>query len=215
MIQESFGTGNVWFCAYAMLVLFTGRLASQPTDALQPPGAPGGAVLKTPAANYLISPNDVVAIKVLREDDLSITARVANDGTIIFPMLGAVPIGGRTVAQAVEAIRELLAKDYLVNPQVNLMIVEFAKRRFTIMGEVQRPGTYDIPEAQSLNLLQAISMAGGYTRLASPAKVVVQRQQGDKKVIFKVDAKSMAKDKDTKVFEVLPDDTITVGESIF
>src|SRR5437867_5849631 len=108
MIQESFGTGNVWFCAYAMLVLFTGRLASQPTDALQPPGAPGGAVLKTPAANYLISPNDVVAIKVLREDDLSITARVANDGTIIFPMLGAVPIGGRAVAQAVDAIRELL-----------------------------------------------------------------------------------------------------------
>ena len=215
MIQKACGAFNGWSCAWVMLVFLTGRLTGQITNDTNPPEPATTAPLKTPAANYLISPNDVVSIKVLREEDLITTTRVANDGTIIFPMLGAVRVGGRTVGQATETIRELLAKDYLVNPQVNLMIVEFAKRRFTIMGEVQRPGTYDIPEAQSLNLIQAISMAGGYTRLASPAKVIVQRQEGDKKVIHKLDAKSMAKDKSTKIFEVLPDDNITVGESIF
>jgi polysaccharide export outer membrane protein len=108
-----------------------------------------------------------------------------------------------------------LAKDYLVNPQVSLSIVEFAKRRFTVLGEVQRPGAYDLPEDQSLNLLQAISMAGGYTRIAAPGKVTVQRQEGEKRLIFPLDAKAMSKDKNIKVFEILPEDTITVGESIF
>ena len=173
------------------------------------------APLLLPARPYVLAPNDLVLVKVYRQDDLESRLRLAANGATTFPLLGTINLGGKSVEEATAHIRELLAKDYLVNPQVNLMIVEFAKRRFTIMGEVQRPGTYDIPEAQSLNLIQAISMAGGYTRLASPAKVIVQRQEGAKKVIHKLDAKSMAKDMNTKIFEVLPDDNITVGESIF
>jgi len=59
----------------------------------------------------------------------------------------------------------MLAKDYLVNPQVNLTVMEYSKRRFIVLGQVQRPGAYDMPDRDSVRLLQAIGMAGGYTRI--------------------------------------------------
>jgi len=194
-------------------------MTGQPTNLPAPPrpSAPGTApaAIKAASTNYLLSANDVIHIKVYREEELDTTVRLAKDGTIIFPLIGSLQVGGKTTDQATGLIRDLLAKDYLVNPQISLSIVEFAKRRFTVLGEVQRPGAYDMPEDQSLNLLQAISMAGGYTRLASPGKITVQRQEGEKRLILSLDAKSMAKDKNTKVFEIAPEDTITVGESLF
>jgi len=200
-----------------VLALAPASLTAQPGNNVEAPkpGAASPMVLKAASTNYLLAANDVIHIKVFREEELDSTVRLAKDGTIIFPLIGSLQVGGKTTAQATTMIRDLLAKDYLVNPQISLSIVEFAKRRFTVLGEVQRPGAYDLPEDQSLNLLQAISMAGGYTRIAAPNKVTVQRQDGEKRLIFTLDAKSMAKDKNIKVFEILPEDTITVGESIF
>jgi protein involved in polysaccharide export with SLBB domain len=200
-----------------VLALAPMSLTAQPSNNVDAPkpGAASPLVLKAASTNYLLAANDVIHIKVYREEELDSTVRLAKDGTIIFPLIGSLQVGGKTTAQATTLIRDLLAKDYLVNPQVSLSIVEFAKRRFTVLGEVQRPGAYDLPEDQSLNLLQAISMAGGYTRIAAPGKVTVQRQEGEKRLIFPLDAKAMSKDKNIKVFEILPEDTITVGESIF
>ena len=84
-----------------------------------------------------------------------------------------------------------------------------------MLGQVQRPGTFEFPGDDTVNLLQAISMAGGYTRLGSPGKVTVQRGEGADKKIFKLDADSMAKDRNVTVFEIEPDDTISIGEKIF
>jgi len=202
-----------------LLVLALGpmTLTAQPSNSVEAPkpGAASPLVLKAASTNYLLAANDVIHIKVYREEELDSTVRLAKDGTIIFPLIGSLQVGGKTTAQATGLVRDLLAKDYLVNPQVSLSIVEFAKRRFTVLGEVQRPGAYDLPEDQSLNLLQAISMAGGYTRIAAPGKVTVQRSEGEKRLIFTLDAKAMSKDKNIKVFEILAEDTITVGESIF
>jgi polysaccharide export outer membrane protein len=86
---------------------------------------------------------------------------------------------------------------------------------FTILGEVQRPGTYEIPAGQPFTLLQAIALAGGYTRIGSPGKVIVQRIEKDQKKVYSLDAGSMAKDERAKPFEVFPNDNITVGERIF
>jgi protein involved in polysaccharide export with SLBB domain len=201
-----------------LLALAQPSPAGQDTNppALPKPATPAGPLLvKAVSTNYLLAANDIIHIKVFREDDLETTVRLAKDGTIILPLIGSIQVGGKTTDQATTLIRDLLAKDYLVNPQISLSIVDFGKRRFTVLGEVQRPGAYDMPEDQPVNLLQAISMAGGYTRLASPGKVSVQRMEGERRRIFNVDAKIMAKDRNTKVFEILPDDTITVGESIF
>jgi protein involved in polysaccharide export with SLBB domain len=134
---------------------------------------------------------------------------------VTLPLLGQVKIGGTTREQAAAVIREKLAEKYLVNPQVTVDVLEFTKRRFTVLGQVQRPGTYEFPADQSVNLLQAISMAGGYTRLGAASKVTVQRGEGSEKKAFKLDADSMAKEASVKIFEVLPDDTISIGEKIF
>ncbi len=166
------------------------------------------------ARTYKLSPNDVVKIKVFQEDDLTTEIRLAKDGTGTFPLLGVITLGGKTVDEAAASIRELLGKDYLVNPQVTLTVVEYSKRRFTVLGQVQKPGSYDIPSEESVTLLQAIAMAGGFTRLAVQSKVTITRTSGGKKT-FSVDVKSAANDPDTKPFEILHDDTIIVSERVF
>jgi polysaccharide export outer membrane protein len=169
-----------------------------------------------PAANrgYILVPDDLVEIGVYQQPDLETKARLDQDGRITMPLLGTLTIGGKTVDQARGMIRELLDKDYLVNPQVSLTIVEYAKRVFTILGEVQRPGTYEIQGESSLSLLQAIGLAGGYTRLSAPSKIIVERIQNGQKKVYNLNADSMSKDEKTKPFEILPNDTITVGESL-
>ena len=168
-----------------------------------------------PGSNYLLSANDMVKVKVFQEDDLESTLRVSKDGTATFPLIGVVKIGGKSPQEAAKLIRDLLAKDYLVNPQVNLTVMEYAKRRFVVLGQVQRPGSYDMPDRDSMRLLQAIGMAGGYTRIADPGKITLKRTQGGKEEVFKLNAKNMAKGDSKTEFEVLPGDVITVGESIF
>jgi protein involved in polysaccharide export with SLBB domain len=165
--------------------------------------------------DYLLVPSDVVQVKVYQEDDLDAKVRLAKDGTVTLPLIGAINIGGKTREQAAALIKKKLGEKYLVNPQVTVEVVDYSKRRFTVLGQVQRPGTFEFPGDENVNLLQAISMAGGYTRLGSPGKVTVQRGEGANKRIFKLDADSMAKDKNEPVFEIQPDDTISIGEKIF
>ncbi len=165
--------------------------------------------------DYVLVPNDTIMVKVYQESDLDAKVRISKDGSIVLPLLGQVTVGGKTREHAARMIQDLLAEKYLVSPQVSLDIAEYSKRRFTILGQVQRPGSFEMPGDEAVNLLQAISMAGGYTRLGTGRGVTVQRGQDAEKKVFKLDADSMAKDKDVKVFEIIADDTITIGEKIF
>jgi protein involved in polysaccharide export with SLBB domain len=99
-----------------------------------------------------------------------------------------------------------------VNPKVNVMLIGYAKRRFTMLGQVNRPGSYEMPEGspEGVDLLEAIAMAGGYTRIAAPEKISVRR--GNQ--VLRVDAKRQARGKH-EAFTVQPGDTVTVGESMF
>ena len=178
--------------------------------------------IATPAAapaearpNYLLAPDDVVRVKVFQEDDLDSTLRLSKDGTITFALIGLVHLAGKSSQDAAEIIRTRLAKDYLVNPQVSVTVLEYAKRRFTVLGQVQRPGSYDVPDRETVTLLQAIGMAGGYTRIANPSKITCKRRIEEKETILKLNAKSMASGQSSSGFEILPGDVITVGESMF
>ncbi len=181
-----------------------------------------GAMLagKAPAqvargASYLLSANDLIRMSVFEESDLETTVRISSEGTVTFPLIGAVKVAGKTSQAAASAVRDLYAKDYLVNPQVNLTVIEYAKRRFIVLGQVQKPGTIDMPDRDSVNLLQAIGMAGGYTRIADPAKITVKRASNGKEAVLKLNGKRMASGEDNVTYEVQPGDVITVGESIF
>lgn len=177
--------------------------------------AAAAAVNTNARPDYVLVANDTIMVKVYQESDLDAKVRISKDGSIVLPLLGQVAVGGKTREDAAKMIRDLLAEKYLVSPQVSLDIAEYSKRRFTVLGQVQRPGTFDLPGDEAVNLLQAISMAGGYTRLGTGRGVTVQRGQGAEKKVFKLDADSMAKDKDVKVFEIIADDTITIGEKLF
>jgi polysaccharide export outer membrane protein len=179
------------------------------------PPAPSTPAPARSTSTYVLSPNDIIELKVYREEDMETKVRVAKDGTASFPLIGAVRVQGFTVEQAGELIRRLLDQDYLVNPQVTLSVVEYAKRRFTVLGQVGKPGTYEMPGDETrTTLLQAIAVAGGFTRLAKTSNVTISRVANGEKIRLVVDARE-ANDPNTKTFEVLPDDTITVSERIF
>lgn len=170
----------------------------------------GQGAPSTPTGNYILSPNDVVLVKVFQEPELDSQHRISADGTITFPLIGSVRIGGKTVDGASDTIRGMLLKGYLHHPQVRVNIVEYAKRRFTVIGQVQKPGSYVLPEEQSADLLQAVAMAGGFTRLADTGKVTIRRTVNGEEKSFKVSIKA-----GSAQFLVLPNDTITVGERFF
>jgi polysaccharide export outer membrane protein len=169
----------------------------------------------TLATDYRIAPSDILEIAVFQEPDLKSTLRVSNEGTIVFPLIGAVPIGGLTPHAAAQAIRDRLAKGFLINPQVSVTVMEFSKRRFTVLGEVQKPGSYEMPTQQELTVLQAIGMAGGYTRIANPSKVTLMRKTDGKPTTFELNAKRMASGSAESPVIVQPGDVITVAESRF
>ena len=172
----------------------------------------------TPSAksrSYTLAPSDLVHVKVYQEDDLESKLRIGKDGTITFPLIGVVEIGGKTLDEAGALIGERLAKDYLVNPQVTLSVAEYSKRRFTVLGQVQKPGTFEIPNEESMTLHQAIAMAGGFTRLANRGAVSVSRRVGTRTIVHTIDAKSVVNGSNARPFEVVAEDTITVPERLF
>jgi protein involved in polysaccharide export with SLBB domain len=163
------------------------------------------------ASNYRLAPNDVLDFKVFQEPDLDAQVRIAGDGTTIFPLIGSVNLAGKTVAEATGLLRQRYLNGYLVNPQISLIVQTYAKRGFTVLGQVQHPGPVELVGNQSVNLLEAIGMAGGYTRIADPGKISVQRTEGGQDHVFRVNAKRG----DTTQVIIKPGDIITVGESIF
>ncbi len=165
-------------------------------------------------SDYSLSSGDLVDIKVFQEDDLESKVRISDQGTITFPLVGVVRIGGLTSQGASEALRAAL-KRYLVNPQVNVIVTEYSKRRFTVLGQVQKPGSYEMPDRDAITLLQAIGIAGGYTPIADPSKIVLKRAGNRSDQVIKINASRMAKDDSVVAMQVLPGDVISVGESIF
>lgn len=196
----------------SFIFLLLGMFAASEAPAQVP--RPEGARAAN-GASYFLSANDLIKMSVFEENDLETTVRISSDGTVTFPLIGAVKVSGKTPQAAASLVRDLYAKDYLVNPQVNLTVIEYAKRRFSVLGQVQRPGTFDMPDRDSVNLLQAIGMAGGYTRIADAAKITVKRNSNGKEGVIKVNGKRIASGEENLNFEVLPGDVITVGESIF
>ncbi|MCA1657750.1 MAG: polysaccharide biosynthesis/export family protein, partial [Verrucomicrobiaceae bacterium] len=133
-----------------------------------PPTAPQTTTMTnavTAPSGYVLSANDQVAVEVFGEDDLRTNGRLNAEGNLSLPLLGSVHLAGLNLTQATARVTELYARDYLVNPKVNVMLVSYAKRRFTILGQVNRPGSFEMPDGSpmGIDLLEAVAMAGGYT----------------------------------------------------
>ena len=166
------------------------------------------------AANgdYVLKPGDTIEMVVFREQDLTIRSRVGKDGMVQLPLLGEVHLGGMTIRNATQLVRQKYNADYLVEPQIYLNIAAYNTRKFTIIGQVGKPGAYEFGGGEDLDLLEAIGMAGGFTRIADRGHVLVKRREGGTVKTMKVNAKKLA-DSATDRFEIQPGDVITVGES--
>jgi protein involved in polysaccharide export with SLBB domain len=167
------------------------------------------------AENYRLAANDLLDVRVYDEPDLTAEIRLAGDGTAIFPLIGSVSLRGKTIPQATALLRERYMAGYLVNPQVSLIIQTYAKRSFTVLGQVQKPGSYEIVGDEAISLLQAVGMAGGYTRIADPGNITVRRTDGGGEQVMRFNGRRMAKGAPSPDYMVKPGDVITIGESIF
>src|SRR5258708_19458545 len=92
--------------------------------------------------------------------------------------------------------------------------MEFSKRRFTVLGQVQKPGSYDMPDQEDVTLLQAIGMAGGYTRFADASKVTLMRKVDGAQKVYHFNAKKMASGNAEPTFPILPRHMIPLLSSL-
>ncbi len=127
---------------------------------------PIGANAAQSLSDYQLGSGDQIQIQVFGEADLSMEVRLSDAGTISYPFLSELRVAGNTVSQLEAQIINGLKGDYLVDPSVNVSVIEY--RPFYINGEVKTPGGY--PFKPGLTLRKAVTLAGGFTERASKSK---------------------------------------------
>jgi polysaccharide export outer membrane protein len=160
----------------------------------------------------VISRMDNVEIRVFREDDLTTRGQLSGDGTISMPLIGSVRLQGLTTDQAAAAITLKLADGYLVKPEVSVSIEARILKSVTILGQVQRPGVFELPPHRGLTLVEAIGMAGGVTRIANSKKISLKRQGSNQAQILNLSNITTGKGADISLQD---GDVITIPESLF
>ncbi len=125
-----------------------------------------------PGEDYTIGPQDVLAINVWKESEISRTVPVRPDGKISLPLVGDIVANGLTPAQLKEKIAEKLS-DYVSNPEVTVIVQAINSRKFNMVGQIASPGTYDL--TRRLTVLDAIAQAGGPVDFAKVKKIYILR----------------------------------------
>ena len=160
--------------------------------------------------SYRIQATDIIVVEVVNEPQLAAKDfRVTTSGEISYPYIGAVKAAGRTTSELQVEIKERLEADYLVNAQVMVQVREFRKQQVSVLGQVGRPGLVNIPPERKLTILEAISEAGGPTRLARTSDIQVTRQGREEPLRFSLEELR----KTDKLVHVEPGDVIFVPES--
>ncbi len=145
-----------------------------------PPGKARVAGAEPPAAtasqlDYRLQPGDIVDISVWKEKDLQTEALVRPDGGLSFPLVGDVAAAGHTLRQVRDALAQRL-KPYIPDPVVTAAIKKIGGDHVYILGRVSRPGEY--PFSQPIDVMQALSLAGGTTPFASLNHIVILQRDG-------------------------------------
>ncbi|HEC27573.1 MAG TPA: polysaccharide export protein [Gammaproteobacteria bacterium] len=150
---------------------------------------------------YTLGSGDTIKIHVFQEPDLSIEAKISNNGTVDFPLIGNIEIAGLSLAETEAVLDRKLRGDYLIDPQISVSVI--SHRPFFITGAVRSPGSYEYQPGMSVR--QAIAVAGDFTERASRSKIYIIKE-----------SESSENSRKIKLDEpVGPGDTITVKESLF
>ena len=159
---------------------------------------------------YHIGANDILEISVFGEEELTQEVRVTNSGYITYPLLGRVNVLGLSVVEVEDYIRRALAKDYIRDPQVRVFVKEFSN--IYVLGQVKQPGPY--PFKGGMTVLQAITTAGGFSKIANQRRVRIVRTFGGERQVIHTNVASITKGGNEDV-ALEPGDTVVVPESFF
>lgn len=135
--------------------------------------------------NYLLSPGDFIEISVWKEEGMQKEQTlVAPDGNITFPLAGTLMAAGKPIFALQEAIAGRLA-NYIADPVVNIKLLQNNGNTIFVIGKVNRPGQY--PANRRIDVMQALSLAGGLTVFADEDSIHVLRRVGKETIIFPFD----------------------------
>src|SRR3989338_372647 len=174
------------------------------------------AVAYSEKEEYKLQPTDIISITVRGQSDLATKTRVTSEGYISFPLLGKVQVQGLSLSEVEQKLKTLLEKDYLVSAEVLIFIEGYHAKQVSVIGEVKTPGKYDMPGEKDMSLMQAIAMAGRFTKHTDITKTKIMRMENGAKKMIIINAKDITekgqKDKDVAL---QPEDMIVVPESFF
>ncbi|HEX7012166.1 MAG TPA: polysaccharide biosynthesis/export family protein [Steroidobacteraceae bacterium] len=138
-------------------------------------GALGFAPAHAQQSGYTVKPGDVLEISVWKEPDLQRTVLVRPDGAFSFPLVGEVDARGKTVSELNKIVSDRLSR-YIADAVVTIAVTEVRGNKIYVIGQVNRPGEFIVNP--SVNIMQALSMAGGMTPFAATDQIIVLRGQG-------------------------------------
>lgn len=170
---------------------------------------PAGRLLaEPPSPSYLIGPGDVLGVFIWKEADLTQDLIVMPDGRITFPLIGEIAAEGRTVTELKTAITEKLKK-YVTAPEVTVIVRQSNSRLIFTIGRVTRPGPY--PLGAGLTVLQALSVAGGFSDWAEEKSIRIVRRENGKEIQLPFNYKDFIGGKNIEQnIPLRPSDTIVV-----
>ena len=166
-------------------------------------------------SNYRMRSGDTVRVSVFGEPELTVEGRLDAQGRLQCALIGQMILTDLTVVEAAQRIEAAYRQDYLVQPQVTVAVLQFSRRTVTVLGQVARPGAYDMPESGQMNILQVLGMAGGTTRIARLSKVKIRRRGRGGEEVLTVDVSKHLNGQEKQPFLVREGDVITVPESWF
>ena len=164
---------------------------------------------------HRIIPGDRLEVKVAQDADLNSVVLVDLTGKVQLPLIGTVSVSGLQVDEAAERVRLAYQKDYIIEPTVTVSVSEYGQRRFTVIGRGNKPGDFLFRANKTVNVLQAIAIAGGYSPDADPRKITVKRKVDGREKVFRLNGREMASGQDVKVFALQTGDIVSVSESLF
>jgi polysaccharide export outer membrane protein len=138
---------------------------------------------------YRLNPGDILSISVWNEEALQQDVLVLPDGTISFPLVGIIQVSNRTPAQVQKEISEKLSR-LIPDPEINLSIRAVEGNNIFIIGKVNQPGRF--PMTRPTDIVQALSLAGGFTPYAKTEEIQVLRRTGNKQKVINFDYSRIA-----------------------
>ncbi len=156
---------------------------------------------------YRLGPEDVIEVFVWKQPELTTTVVIRPDGRISLPLTNELEASGKTAVQLQKEIAERL-QEYITKPIVNVIVKQVNSLKISVLGEVRKPDVYRIKN--QVTVLDAIAMAGGFTDLARPNRVIVIRNARYGPQRIKINIKQLVADESKAPFYLQPLDTVYV-----